>query len=335
MRVGTAHVRMGGIAGVGTDDRHRNRGYARRVLENSTDWMTENRFDCAVLFGIPDFYDRFGYAVCLPDCQYVLRTRNAERAAATLLVRPFVAEDRGAVLEIYAANNAEQSGSLVRDDKTPLFQKGSDWGRAAEAVVFTDSAGKIQAYAARDKDHERLCVCEAGVCDLRYTADVARWAASHAVELRCERITFMMPAESKIGVQLTRFGAEQRLTFHRNSDGMGRILNLCAFLAAIAPELARRVKHRPGIVKGDSVSLETDLGAAALTWSGEAIEVRAGDTGSCTVTLPQWRLMQLAMGYYDALDALALPDVEAHGDMGLFCALFPRSLPYMWTADHF
>ena len=51
--------------------------------------MTQEGFDCAILFGIPDFYDKFGYAVCLPECRTEMRTRDAERADATLTARPY------------------------------------------------------------------------------------------------------------------------------------------------------------------------------------------------------------------------------------------------------
>src|SRR5262249_3016322 len=84
MRIGHCPVRMGGIGGVGTNDKHRNKGYARRVLEYSTQWMAENGFDCATLFGIGDFYDKFGYAACLPDGRVEVATRDAERALPTL-----------------------------------------------------------------------------------------------------------------------------------------------------------------------------------------------------------------------------------------------------------
>ena len=42
MRFGTALLKMGGIAGVGTNEEHRNKGYSRRVMEDSTAFMTEN-----------------------------------------------------------------------------------------------------------------------------------------------------------------------------------------------------------------------------------------------------------------------------------------------------
>ena len=80
---------------------------------------------------------------------------------------------------------------------------------------------------------------------------------------------------------------------------------------------------------------ETDIGALTLLWTGEAVEMGQGEAVQSVITLPQLRLMQLAMGYYGAETASALPDVRVTGERDLFCALFPRRLAYMWVSDHF
>jgi hypothetical protein len=42
--------------------------------------MAENGFDCATLFGINDYYHKFGYAPCLTWNEWKIQTRDAERA---------------------------------------------------------------------------------------------------------------------------------------------------------------------------------------------------------------------------------------------------------------
>ena len=59
-------VRMGGIGGVNTKESHRMKGYARRLLSDTVSYMTEQGYDVTMLFGIPDFYDKFGY---IPACR--------------------------------------------------------------------------------------------------------------------------------------------------------------------------------------------------------------------------------------------------------------------------
>jgi hypothetical protein len=151
MRIGIAEVRMGGIGGVGTPEKHRNKGYSRRCLENSNVWMAEEGFDCATLFGISDYYDKFGYAPCLAWNTWTLPTRDAERAELRLNVRPMGENDFPALHDLYAQNNAALTGSIVRNDRAKWVQKGSWYGTPAETFVFTDDAGVVVAYAIRDK----------------------------------------------------------------------------------------------------------------------------------------------------------------------------------------
>src|SRR5579884_1693893 len=302
MRVGVASVHMGGIAGVETERAHRKKGYARQVLENSNRWMVAHEYDCAILFGIPDFYDKFGYAVCLPACRVEVHTRDAERAQDSLSARPFVPEDLPAVQEIYAENNADLTGSILRGEGTGWFRKGSWYGDPAEAFVFTDGAGAIRAYAARDRTEERVTVCEVGALQPEYFADIVRWAADRAVELRVEKIRFLRPAP---------------------------------FFEKTLPEWTRRAGAVQGLAVGASLRLETDIGALTLRWTGEQVEMNASERASGRVQLPQSRLMQLAMGYYSSVLALRFANVEGEGDLRLFHVLFPRRLAYMWVADHF
>lgn len=335
MRVGITEVRMGGIAGVWTDKNHRYKGYARRVLEHSNRWMAEHDYDCATLFGIDNFYDKFGYAVCLPECRVEIRTRAAERASGTLIARPFTPEDLPAVRALYAACNADLTGSIARNEKSHWLRKGSNYDVPVEACVFTEGTDEIVAYAARDNTDEKAVVTEAGAREPRYYADIVRWAAERAVALRVESIAFLIPPDSLLASHLTLYGANQRLTFPHNGGGMGRILRLHDFFRKTLPEWTRRASSAASISTDAALRLETDLGDLTLRWTGDAVELDTTAQASGTVRLPQARLMQLAMGYCGSALALSLPEVEANGDLGLFHALFPRRLAYMWQADHF
>ncbi len=332
MRIGRATVWMGGIAGVGTDKEHRKKGYSRRVLENSNVWMAEKGFDCAVLFGIPDYYHRFGYAPCLIDCEVAMPTRRAERAAGHLTVRPFEPEDREALLPIYTAENAQQTGSLLRRADWEWFGHGTNWFKRTEPWVFCDADGKPRAYAARDISDDTVAVCDLGAASPADYADILRWAGDKAVELRCGEVKFHLPLGHPFADYASHFGARVTSIHHHTSDGMGRILNLVPFLTAIAPELTARAKAA-GPAAG-SVRLETDIGAATLRWDGEAVIVSRDDAAT-TARLPQHRLTQMAMGYHGAATVLALPEASCEGDMALLCALFPCRPGYMWLPDHF
>ena len=80
MRFGSAYLKMGGIRAVGTREAHRNKGYSRRVMEAAITFMTENGFDVSMLFGISNFYHKFGYATVIPEIWIDFRREEAQAA---------------------------------------------------------------------------------------------------------------------------------------------------------------------------------------------------------------------------------------------------------------
>src|SRR5687768_7354490 len=76
MRIGSAIVKMGGVAGVGTDETERGHGYASLILNESTRYFVDAGHDIALLFGIPDFYHKFGYAPVLTDTTVFVQVQD-------------------------------------------------------------------------------------------------------------------------------------------------------------------------------------------------------------------------------------------------------------------
>ena len=77
MRIGAAVVRMDGIGGVGTEEEFRNRGYSRRVMETAVQQMQRGDAALSTLFGIQDFYQKFGYETTGPEYTVVVPLADA------------------------------------------------------------------------------------------------------------------------------------------------------------------------------------------------------------------------------------------------------------------
>lgn len=80
--------------------------YAAKVLNKSIQVMQEEGYDLSILFGIPNFYHRFGYISVLPEYTLQILTRSAEKAPLIYSVRPFEIKDKETVLDIYHQENS-------------------------------------------------------------------------------------------------------------------------------------------------------------------------------------------------------------------------------------
>src|SRR5215211_1721722 len=120
MRIGAAVVRMDGIGGVGTEEEFRNRGYSRRVMETAVLQMQRGDAALSTLFGIQDFYQKFGYETTGPEYSVILPLVDSSAAGHSLprgwRFRPLTADDMSAVMQLYHANTKGATGALVRHD---------------------------------------------------------------------------------------------------------------------------------------------------------------------------------------------------------------------------
>ena len=114
MRLSGAWVRMGGIANVVVQSQHRGKGYASRLMREAVSYMERERYAVSILFGIPDFYHRFGYVPVTPEYSVSVAVRDVERLTATTAVRPACPEDHAGLLDLYTRVNARRSGAVRR-----------------------------------------------------------------------------------------------------------------------------------------------------------------------------------------------------------------------------
>ena len=328
MRIGAVPVRCGGIGDLYTEREYRLKGHSRRVFQETIASMQEEGYHLSFLFGIPRFYDKFGYASGTVHSESWVATRDAEAAVPCYEVREFAPQDARAVAEIYEQMHAHRTASIVRDPATWTgFQRNSDWGDCVGAFVVADGP-RIIGYASYDQSTERCALGEVGYAGPAVFSTLLAEAARRAVELRVERITIHMPPDDPFVRYCCRYGCETRMIYPRWSDGMGRIVNQHALFTLLQPLLERRLRASERGDWGGTVALETDLGQERLGFGVGGKELGAG--------MPQWILAQLLLGYRSVRDALL--ESEAHADeelVPILQALFPQGYPYIWVSDRF
>jgi len=333
MRIDDVPVRMGGIGDVETKRAYRRKGYARKVLEDCGAFMAEDGFDVSLLFGISDFYPKFGYAVCMGDCSLSVRTAHAERASALFPFAPADESDRESVRGLYESTNSSRTGSLVRREgrwKGPMWAPG--WAEGPRCLAAKDASGDLEAYVILADDNERTRAIELAARSREGYEAVVRFLADDAVAKRAGSVRVMCPSDHPFIDVASRFGMRLELERHHCGGAMGKIVNQRRLFEKLLPLFSRRLSSSGLGGRKFAVSISTELEQTTIGFDGEAASLdESASAESCEIGAGG--LMQIVMGYCDAAAAGA----RFGGEVALEAvgALFPRREAHMWHPDHF
>ncbi|MFT5365589.1 MAG: putative acetyltransferase [Candidatus Latescibacterota bacterium] len=333
MRIGSTKVKFGGIAGVGTKQEHRMKGYASVVLDASTELMQERGYDMGMLYGIRNFYHRFGYGVVFPVPRLFVKTENLLCAESVLKVRAMIKTDGAAVLKLYNRLNTTRNATVVRPTKWSYFELSPGFKKPGKAVVAEDSRGRIQGYATWCARDEQFLVSEIGCTGAVAFAALAKALGQRAKRAGVDQVIFDLPADDPFIDLCVPYGCERRIVYPNNSDAMGRIIHLRPLMEKLVPEFSKRVTDA-GYVGQDVLNIETDIGSVGLGVHRGRVRVTDGDKSN--VKIPQLILTQLVMGYRDIDDVMGETGVRSPKKaLPLLRVLFPKRDGYMWWSDRF
>ena len=254
MRIGSSVVKMGGISTVETHKKHRMKGYARSCMTRTIEYMLDHGFDVSMLFGIPNFYTKFGYAPCLPEHILIVKARDAEKAErrSKFNVRDFTEKDIDSVLRIYEDNNRNRTCTVLRKKgEWKGFPRSRRPGYPPPAFVL-EKEEKVIAYAAfhrsddPDEDYEEydeaLLVTEIGMESNESFSTLLSELAARATKRRFEHIRLSLPLDHAFVEYCHRFGSKSTVEYQESGGGMMRIVNQKMLFDKMKDELQRRVK---------------------------------------------------------------------------------------------
>jgi hypothetical protein len=359
MAIGVARVPVDGIGGVWTEEDHRNRGYARWVLDEAVCRMRGGAAAMSMLFGIPDFYEKVGYTTAGPSISiHLTELSHGTEPPPGWTVRRCTPTDLPAIHQLYERGIVCAVGAIVREPYGRVWsalRKVAEEPGGDECRVVEDPSGAISGYAWRGRDFwpvdteeeapDALAIGEL-MADGPAAADVligacVAWAIEESARRPLvTRAQLSLPPEGPVYAALARRGCRLELQWSRSGDFMARTLSVGRLLAALVPELSARARAAKVPAVG-TLRLLTDLGDAVLDVSPHGVSLRqdGGPADSpapmeMTVELSQQDLTQFALGTFspgDVLDRLiSPPGDDAWGWMEV---LFPQRHPYTHLPD--
>ena len=368
MRFGSVHLKMGGIEGVLTKEGHRNKGYSRRVMEAIIAFMTENKFDVSMLFGIPNFYHKFGYATVIPEIWIDFRREEAQAAVPTYQIRKVEIEDGPKILTLYAANNAQRTGTLVRGEtywkrfnvENPSNTYGSDFGihvdpygeksltfgrngasdwdrKAIDLFVVLDEGGEVIGYFACDATEENCILCDIGFQNETIFETIVRFLVDRTKRIGTAQILCHLPIDHPFAIFCRRYDCKTHTQNWKNSGGMMRIINQSSTLKKITGELEKRLQRDADLSQwSGKLLISTDLGQDCLEIDQGSIAHTSGQANGFQLEIPQDKLIQLMMGWRSIRDLAVEPNISVSEEIiPVLEVLFPLGHPHAWWPDRF
>jgi hypothetical protein len=354
LRVGSAVVRMDGIGDVKTLAEYRNRGFSRRVMEHAVRRMEAGDAALTMLYGITDFYPKFGYITVGPESRITLPPLESNLALpAGYAVRDFRSDDLEHVQHLYDTMTARYVGAAVRTTGEYPWTALRE-GTPADCRVVTDAADRVVAYIWRGgqlvfvRAHSRYNVEDLILAEVVATepraADAAltvcrRWGAEEARRGReLKRVAFFQPYQGSVAAAAMQSEGTLERGYGPDGGWMARVLDTRRLLASLQPELSLRLAAAGSRFRG-TVRVVTEAGEVALSIDGEDVRVEGRDSGhegALVCRLPQTTLARLVMGTYPPDDLLArLEEPPREQAAQLLEILFPERPAQIFLADRF
>lgn len=245
LRFGATALPVEGYEGVSTPPQHRRRGYMARLLRRSLA-SARRRVSVVCLFGIDDFYPRYGFVTCVADSELRLNLDNARRlgGAGFDAVRGGGCADLPAMRALYNRVHATRPWTVARGPAWDRVPREGEW-QAGSEVHLVERAGTLRGYVVLRSNlygwrPRHFGLHEIVARDTATAVLLLAYALHRARELNYDRITVHEPPDSLVAQVARSVGCEQVNRYWAAGGGMARILDRGRFVDGVAPELARR-----------------------------------------------------------------------------------------------
>jgi len=340
IRIGEARLRSGGFGWVATHPDFRHKGVARELMADTLSYMHRQGYHVSMLFGIPNFYHRFGFATTLAD--YSTHIRVAELIAPpnpALLpdvfkgykVRKCKPGDIPTIQKIHETGDADTACSLLRI----RMHYTRRWERWQETRVLTNTAGKVLGYYLPEEFQGNWQIREVGTTDQTSASallyHLAQWA--HDKYLSILRIS--APPFHPFIRYVTQFTSTHETLNIRNGEGMMAVLNLEETLESMLPEweslLAASALNNAKV----EVSIFVGRQAFHIRANRGVVDIGAGGAEN-KLSLSAQDLIHLLSGYRHLEDVLAQKRrILSPAAQEFLSVIFPKRAPYVWPFDRF
>ncbi len=331
MRLDAARLRVAGIGAVATDGTYYRRGLMRRTVEAALPVIAQAGYDLSTLYGLWDFYDKFGYTRGWSEARYLVHLGDLPEGAPGERTGKLAHKD---VAEMDALYNRQASReALAGTACRPTFGPGrlDGW----RAVGWRGRGGRLAGYVLYAGDARQTRVLEA-VGDVE---TCLRVIARDARKLNREPVVFSGIHEDSALASRLRAGTVRIETQLVRAGGpMVRTMDLAATLGKLADSLGERLGESRFAGWRGTVTIDDGRRSAALVIDRGGVRVEPGGRGgrSRHAICGGDAVARLLIGSTEPLETCREHQVKLTGDAkALVPVLLPARRPTLNEWDHF
>ncbi len=326
MYLGRALLKMAGVAGVSTDPDHRRKGYNRALFRDTIEFIRKDGYDLSILYGIPDYYHRYGYESVMTGHIVTMTPREEWAGAAAPHKRSVVTRsDMDQIRRLCNAQARHRDGNCLRNRMH----------KPARGVKITDGRGRIVAYAAWREENGIIFVPDAAARGPAAAVELLRALWRVAWREMAGQINVDLPPGYPLTDAMLPRGATYRRQFRHNAGCMGLILDLSALARKMQPEWARLAGRSE--LAGKRFALRLAVGDETLSISGGAkgVTTAVGRARAASRATPP-RFLQMLLGYRAISELADDSDVRfTKKDLRALEVLFPERRTHILGPDRF
>ncbi len=355
--IGKARTGMGGISYVSTNEEHRNKGLGRRLMLETNRFCQSVGMGIIMLYGIPDYYPKFGYAVCGPEYRVELHNPDVHaKLPEGWSSRESDMEDLPAIRAIY--QHWLEKGCCGAHDRHSAYDPA--WQSLEydcirhnidECQVVCSPQGHVEGYAWHCRTNNFVQGAEQQEPETLVWGEVMALnpSAADAVVAVCQqlmpviglltdrnlsKITFSLPPHGEIANALRWGHCRFRHDFQKDAWFMSRCADVSQLLQDMLPEFESQCRHH-GVLEARLVigvdGIMHQLTALQGILSHEKCIGKKPD-----LELSSGQLSQLVLGTYTVDEFYSRQIVNVNPEVIPICkVLFPKRYNHVFLRDRF
>ena len=331
MRVGKTRLRVAGIGCVATDGRWRKQGLMTKTIKAAKLAMRQAGYDVSILFGIPDFYRRYGYVRAWSDSAILVAVGELGEGSLESPLRKFSLENNQEANDLYNRCHSRFAGTSVR----PTYRR--HYSMSTKAYRWVGKGKQLRGYIrVNEKVKPGILSCFEAAGE---TGEILAAAAILARRLKCREVRFLtIPWQHPLLIRLRRGNCRVETSYHRDGEALIHSLNLRQTLGKMSSELSTRLKASAFNNWRGKLQISGPYDKVGLKLDQGLVSVIPAEKKIATDNIISGRefTSQLLIGTNDPLETVEWGRIKLPGETRqLLPVLFPKLYPMLSGWDRY